>query len=70
MSELEKFINSLDEEEIAYLEKTVFKEDGSIVSKDELEKKIDYESTMYSQKNAIQFSLKINLNSIDECAAS
>ena len=64
MSELEKFINELPEEDIEYLEKTVFKDDGSIISKKELEALIDHESTMESQKDAVQFALKINLNSV------
>jgi DNA polymerase elongation subunit (family B) len=64
LSELEKLINELPEEDIEYLEKTVFKEDGSIISKAELEKLIEEESTAESQKDAVQFALKINLNSV------
>lgn len=70
MSELKKLINELPEEDIEYLEKTVFKEDGSIISKKELEELIKIESTAESQKDAIQFALKINLNSVDVCAAA
>lgn len=64
MSELENFINELTEEEIQYLEETVFNNDGSIISKDTLDELIEIESTQYSQKNAIQYALKINLNSV------
>ena len=68
MSELEKLINELSEEEIQYLEETVFKDDGSVISKDDLDNLIEIESTAYSQKNAVQYALKINLNSVDVCA--
>lgn len=68
MSELEKLINELSEEEIQYLEETVFNDDGSIITSDKLNELIDYESTMNSQKNAVQYALKINLNSVDVCA--
>ena len=64
MSELEKFINELSDEEIEYLEKTVFNSDGTIIPKDKLDALIEEESTMYSQKDAVQFALKINLNSV------
>lgn len=64
MSELEKLINELSEEEIQYLEECVFNNDGSIISKDKLNELIELESTAYSQKNAVQYALKINLNSI------
>lgn len=70
MTELEKLINELPEEDIEYLEKTVFKEDGGIISKKELEKLIEIEATSESQKDAVQFALKINLNSVDVCAAA
>lgn len=63
MNELEKLINELPPEDIEYLEKTVF-DSGEIISVSELDKLIEYESTMYSQKDAIQFALKINLNSV------
>lgn len=69
MSELEKFINELNEEDIEYLEKTAFDSNGNIISKEKLEKLIEDESIHYSQKNAIQYSLKINLNSVDIQAA-
>lgn len=64
MSKLEELINELPEEDIEYLEKTVFKEDGSIISLEELDKLISIESTAESQKDAVQFALKINLNSV------
>lgn len=64
MSELEKLINELPPEDIEYLEKTVFDENGNIISKDKLNELINYESTMNSQKDAVQFALKINLNSV------
>lgn len=64
MSELEQLINELSEEDIQYLEETVFNEDGSIISKEKLNELIEYESTMNSQKNAVQYALKINLNSV------
>lgn len=67
MSELEKLINELSEDEIKYLEENVFTEDG-IISKDKLDDLIEYESTMNSQKDAVQFALKINLNSVNVCA--
>lgn len=63
MSELEKFINELSPEEIEYLENTVFTVDG-IIDKKKLEELIEEESTLYSQKDAVQFALKINLNSV------
>lgn len=64
MSAIEDFINTLSDEEIEYLEKTVFTEDGNIISKKELDSLIEYETIMNSQKDAIQFALKINLNSV------
>ena len=64
MSELEKLINELSEEDLEYLEKTVFKEDGSIISLEELDKLIEEEATAESQKDAVQYALKINLNSV------
>lgn len=64
MSALEDFINELSDDEIAYLEKTVFNEDGSIIPKKKLDELIAYEATMNSQKDAVQFALKINLNSV------
>jgi len=70
MSELENLINELTEEEIQYLEENVFNEDGSIISKNQLNELIEEESTAYSQKNAVQYALKINLNSVDVCATS
>ena len=69
MSKLEELINELSEEDIEYLEKTVFDENGNIIPKDKLDEIIKYESTMYSQKDAVQFALKINLNSVDTQAA-
>ena len=63
MSELEKLINELTPEEIEYLEQTVFTPNG-VIPKKELDSLIEYESTMESQKDAIQFALKINLNSV------
>ena len=63
MSALETLINDLSEEEITYLENTVFEDDGIIPEK-KLDDLISYESTMYSQKDAVQFALKINLNSV------
>ena len=63
MSELEKLINDLSPEEIEYLENTVFTDDG-IIEKNKLLALIEEESTVYSQKDAIQFALKINLNSV------
>ena len=70
MSELENLINELTEEEIKYLEETVFTDDGNVIPKAELDEIIEHESTMYSQKNAVQYALKINLNSVDVCATS
>ena len=64
MSELEKLINELSPEDIEYLEKTVFLDGGNVISKKELDKLIYQESNLYSQKDAIQFALKINLNSV------
>lgn len=64
MTELEKLINELPEEDIEYLEQTVFTEDGEIISKSELENLIAIEATAESQKDAVQFALKINLNSV------
>ncbi len=64
MTELEKFINELSDDDITYLENTVFKEDGSIISKAELDNLIELEATAYSQANAVQYALKINLNSV------
>ena len=64
MSELEKLINELSEEDIEYLDKTVFKEDGSIISKKELDELIRIEATEESKKDAVQYALKINLNSV------
>ena len=64
MSELEKLINELSEEDIEYLDKTVFKEDGSIISKKELDELIKIEATEESKKDAVQYALKINLNSV------
>jgi hypothetical protein len=64
MSALEKFINELPPEDIEYLEKTVFTSDGNIIAKDILDALIESESTMYAQKDAVQFALKINLNSV------
>ncbi len=64
MSELEKLINELTEEDIEYLEKTVFTEDGGIIPLNELDKLISYEAMMHSQKDAVQYALKINLNSV------
>ncbi len=63
MSQLEKFINELSPEDLEYLESTVFK-DGNIISKAALDALIEEESTLYSQKDAVQFALKINLNSV------
>lgn len=63
MSELEKLINELSPEEIEYLENTVFTENG-IIDKKKLDALIEEESTLYSQKDAVQFALKINLNSV------
>ena len=63
MSELEKFINELSPEDIEYLESTVFTENG-IIDKKKLDALIEEESTLYSQKDAVQFALKINLNSV------
>src|SRR5574344_282246 len=64
MSAMEDFINELSDEDIAYLEKTVFDADGNIISKKKLDALIEEESTLYSQKDAVQFALKINLNSV------
>lgn len=63
MSALEKFINELTPEEIEYLENTVFTENG-IIDKNKLDALIEEESTLYSQKDAVQYALKINLNSV------
>lgn len=70
MSAVEEFINTLTDEEIEYLEKTVFTDEGDIISKEKLESLIAYETMMNAQKDAIQYSLKINLNSVDVCAAA
>lgn len=70
MSELENLINELPDEDIEYLEKSVFKDDGNVISLEELDKIIKEESTAESQADAVQFALKINLNSVDVCAAA
>jgi len=70
LSELENLINELPDEDIEYLEKSVFKDDGNVISLEELDKIIKEESTAESQADAVQFALKINLNSVDVCAAA
>jgi len=65
MSELEKLISELDEGELQYLNENVFTEDGGVIGLDKLNELIAQESTIYSQKDAVQYSLKINLNSVD-----
>lgn len=68
MSELEKFISELDEEDLKYLNETVFTDDG-VIDLASLNRLIEQESTIYSQKDAVQYSLKINLNSVETQAA-
>jgi len=64
MSELEKFINELTDDEIEYLQDTVFTEDGNLIKKKEFDKILEAETTAESQADAVQFALKINLNSV------
>jgi len=64
MSKLEELINELTDDELEYLQETVFTDDGTIISKKEFEKILHYETTMESQQDAVQFALKINLNSV------
>ncbi len=66
MSELEKIINGLEEDEIQYLEENVFTPDGGVIGLKKLDELIYNESVLNSQKDAVQFSLKINLNSVNE----
>ena len=61
MSYLEAFINSLPDDDIEYLSKVVFNEDGSIIDKKDLDTLIEAEELLKSQKDAVQFALKINL---------
>lgn len=69
MSHLEKLINELSDEDIEYLQNTVFTEDGDLIPKKDFLKVLEYEETMNSQKDAVQFALKINLNSVNKQAA-
>lgn len=64
MTALEKFINDLPDEDVEFLEQTVFTSDNNIISKDELDYLIEVAATTEAQKDAIQFALKINLNSV------
>jgi hypothetical protein len=69
MSELENFINGLDDDELQYLNENVFTDDG-VIDLASLDKLIEQESTIYSQKDAVQYSLKINLNSVFDGAVA
>jgi len=64
MSKLEELINELTDEEIEYLQDTVFTKDGDLIPYNEFKDKLLYETTMESQQDTIQFALKINLNSV------
>ena len=66
MSELETFINGLEEDELEYLAKNVLKAEGGCIGLKELDLLIDQESTLNSQKDSVQYSLKINLNSVSQ----
>ena len=64
MSKLEEFINELTDEELEYLQSTVFTEDGNLIKRKEFDKLLEAEETSESQADAVQFALKINLNSV------
>lgn len=64
MSAMESFIGGLTDDEIKYLELTVFTDDGNIISKEKLDTLIENENTIIAQKDSVQFALKINLNSV------
>lgn len=66
MSELEKLISELSEEDVMFLESTVFDTSGNIVTVDDFNKALYLEETTYAQKDAVQYSLKINLNSVNQ----
>jgi len=64
MSKLEELINELSDTELEYLQQTVFTAEGDLIPKEEFDKILEYEETAESQQNAVQFALKINLNSV------
>lgn len=71
MSELEKLINELSEDEIKYLEENVFTENG-IISKgeqfrfSEFGKKLNIEYDFYTVKSEIRFSPNVALQNFDD----
>ena len=64
MSALEELINGLSDEELEYLQETVFTEDGNLIPQKKFNEILHNEETAESQQDAVQFALKINLNSV------
>ena len=64
LEKLKSFVNELSKEDIEYLESILFDENGSLISKEQLEKEIEKENDLYILKDSIQYALKINLNSV------
>lgn len=64
MTKTEEFLNSLSEDELKYLQEVAFDENGKIVSEKELDRLIAQEELERSRKDAVQYALKINLNSV------
>ena len=69
MSKLEELINSISDDELEYIQETVFDEDGNLISQEKFNEILYNEKIAEDQQNAIQFALKINLNSVDKQAA-
>ncbi len=64
MSHIEDLINTLSDTELEYLQETVFTEEGNLIPKKQFLQVLEGEVTAESQADAVQFALKINLNSV------
>jgi DNA polymerase elongation subunit (family B) len=61
---LEEFFETLDKEELEYLESVLFDENGNLISYEKFKEIHKQELTMEEQLDALQYALKINLNSV------